>query len=98
MTPPREPPVVAMPVAEPRDWEKKCPMEETTGVKIREVPRPARRPKERRKCQYSRGFVSEWVLNCKVHWGMVVLTDEMTLLPRTRLCQVMVGMEMIGIG
>lgn len=51
--PPTEPPVAAMPVAEPRERLKKWAMEPIAGVKIREVPRPQRREKLRRKCQYS---------------------------------------------
>jgi hypothetical protein len=51
--PPMEPPVAARPVAVPRLARKKWPMEETAGVKIREVPMPPRTPKTRMKCQYA---------------------------------------------
>ncbi len=51
--PPMLPPVVAMPVAAARRTEKKWAIEETAGVKIREVPRPAAREKERMKCHSS---------------------------------------------
>ena len=53
--PPMLPPVVAIPVAEPRETRKKWPIAETAGVKTREVPRPPRMDKVRMKCQYS-GF------------------------------------------
>ena len=51
--PPREPPAAAMPVALARLRLKKWPMEDTAGVKIREVPMPPRMPKTIMKCQYS---------------------------------------------
>lgn len=63
-TPPREPPVVAIPIARPRRREKKWPIAEIAGEKIREVPRPARRPKVRRKCQYS------WMVSLAMQKGL----------------------------
>jgi hypothetical protein len=51
--PPTEPPVVARPVARAREAEKKWATEATAGVKIREVPRPQRRERERTKWWYS---------------------------------------------
>ncbi len=53
--PPMEPPVVARPVAAAREVRKKWEMEETAGVKMREVPTPPRMEKVRIKCQYSAG-------------------------------------------
>ena len=53
MTPPMEPPVVAIPVALARLARKKCPMAATAGVTIRDVPAPPRMPKTIRNCQYS---------------------------------------------
>lgn len=51
--PPTEPPVAASPVAVPLERRKKCPIEETAGVNIREVPRPPRMEKVKMYCQYS---------------------------------------------
>jgi hypothetical protein len=53
MTPPSEPAVEATPVAMPRRARKKWPIAAMEGVKRREDARPERRPKARRKCQYS---------------------------------------------
>lgn len=43
--PPTEPPVAASPVAVPLELKKKCPIAETAGVNIREVPMPPRTEK-----------------------------------------------------
>ncbi|KAI4134061.1 MAG: hypothetical protein LQ347_001830 [Umbilicaria vellea] len=43
--PPTDPPVAANPVAVPLERRKKCPIEETAGVNIREVPMPPRMEK-----------------------------------------------------
>jgi hypothetical protein len=51
--PPAAPPVAAMPVARARRARKKWPTEETAGVKMSEVPVPARMPMVRMKCQNS---------------------------------------------
>jgi hypothetical protein len=60
MMPPMAPPVAARPVAVPRRTRKKWPTEEMAGVKMSEVPEPARMPMVRMKCQYSvAGSVSE---------------------------------------
>ena len=44
MIPPTEPPVAASPVALPRFTRKKCPIAETAGVKMKDVPNPPRTP------------------------------------------------------
>lgn len=59
ITPPREPPAAAMPVALARRALNQCPRAETAGVKMREVPTPPRIPNVSIKCQYSRSFVSK---------------------------------------
>ena len=53
ITPPMAPPVLAIPDARPRRSRKKWPMAVMQGVKRRDVPKPKRIPKQRRKCQYS---------------------------------------------
>ena len=52
ITPPKEPPAAAMPVAFPRFSRKKWLIAANAGVKMSDVPKPPSTPKTRKKCQY----------------------------------------------
>jgi hypothetical protein len=52
MTPPILPDVIAIPVAFPRRWRKKCPIEAIHGVLIKHPPIPFNRLYTMKKCQY----------------------------------------------
>lgn len=67
--PPTEPPVAAKPVAVPRPFMKKCAMEATAGVNMREVPMPPRMEKAMMKCQYSAHF-SQLKRLIVLHWTL----------------------------